>query len=89
MIKKKVQKRDIFVKKHDFCKKFDENGDYVRKYVPELSHLQGIEIHEPWLVLDGYSNGYPTQIVDHAKERIESLARLEEIKMRKPELPKK
>ena len=70
-------------------KKFDENGDYVRKYVPELSHLQGIEIHEPWLVLDGYSNGYPTQIVDHAKERIESLARLEEIKMRKPELPKK
>ena len=47
------------------------------------------EIHEPWMVLDGYLNGYPTQIVDHAKERIESLARLEEIKMRKPELPKK
>jgi len=70
-------------------KKFDENGDYVRKYVPELAHLQGIEIHEPWLVIDGYSNGYPNQIVDHAKERIESLARLEEIKMRKPEMPKK
>ncbi len=61
-------------------KKFDPNGDYVRKYVPELAHLQGLEIHEPWTVLDGYINNYPERIVDHASERIESLARLEELK---------
>ena len=61
-------------------RRFDENGDYIRKYVPELAHLSAAEIHEPWLFLDGYSKGYPERIVDHAAERIESLARLEEIK---------
>jgi deoxyribodipyrimidine photo-lyase len=65
-------------------KRFDTDGDYIRKYVPELAHLSAGEIHEPWLYLDGYSNGYPERIVDHAAERIESLARLAEIKADKP-----
>ena len=65
-------------------KRFDENGDYIRKYVPELAHLSASEIHEPWLFLDGYSNGYQERIVDHAIERHESLARLQEIKADKP-----
>ncbi len=65
-------------------KRFDADGDYIRKYVPELAHLSANEIHEPWLYLDGYSNGYPERIVDHAAERIESLARLAEIKADKP-----
>jgi deoxyribodipyrimidine photo-lyase len=65
-------------------KRFDENGDYIRKYVPELAHLSAAEIHEPWLFLDGYSKGYPERIVDHAIERHESLARLQEIKADKP-----
>ena len=39
-------------------RRFDENGDYIRRYVPELAHLSGAEIHEPWLFLDGYSHGY-------------------------------
>ena len=60
--------------------KFDPNGDYVRKYVPELRHLDGSAAHEPWEVFDGYSGGYPVQIVDHSMERNESLARLEELK---------
>ena len=60
--------------------KFDPNGDYVRKYVPELRHLEGSAAHEPWEVFDGYSGGYPEQIVDHNTERNESLARLEELK---------
>jgi deoxyribodipyrimidine photo-lyase len=60
--------------------KFDPNGDYVRKYVPELRHLEGSSAHEPWEVFDGYSAGYPAQIVDHNTERNESLARLEELK---------
>jgi deoxyribodipyrimidine photo-lyase len=65
-------------------KRFDENGDYVRKYVPELAHLNGIEIHEPWDVFDGYLKDYPQPIVNHATERLESLARLDEIKASKP-----
>ena len=65
-------------------KRFDENGDYIRKYVPELAHLSAAEIHEPWLYLDGYSKGYPERLVDHAIERLESLERLKEIKADKP-----
>jgi deoxyribodipyrimidine photo-lyase len=68
-------------------RRFDENGNYIRKYVPELAHLSGAEIHEPWLFLDGYSHDYPERIVDHAVERIESLERLKEIKADKPEKP--
>ena len=61
--------------------KFDPNGDYVRKYVPELAHLDGADVHTPWEVIGGYANGYPARIVDHDVERNESLARLEEIKV--------
>ena len=68
-------------------RRFDENGDYIRKYVAELAHLSAAEIHEPWLFLDGYSHGYPERIVDHALERVESLERLKEIKVDKAEQP--
>ena len=60
--------------------KFDPDGNYVRKYIPELSHLQGSEVHEPWLLVDGLIHGYPEPMLDHSKERDESLRRLEEIK---------
>jgi deoxyribodipyrimidine photo-lyase len=62
-------------------KKFDNAGDYIRKYVPELAHLDKKDIHEPWTVLDGYLHDYSERIVDHAVERLESLARLQEIKV--------
>jgi deoxyribodipyrimidine photo-lyase len=68
-------------------KKFDPDGTYIRKYVPELAHLAGSDIHEPWLYLDGYSHGYPERIVDHAVERVESLERLKEIKIELPPHP--
>jgi deoxyribodipyrimidine photo-lyase len=68
-------------------KKFDSDGSYIRKYVPELVHLSGSDIHEPWLYLDGYSHGYPERIVDHAVERLESLERLKEIKVELPPSP--
>ncbi len=60
--------------------KFDPNGDYVRKYIPELRHIAGAEVHEPWKLIDGLQNGYPAPILDHFIERDESLTRLEEIK---------
>jgi deoxyribodipyrimidine photo-lyase len=68
-------------------KKFDPDGAYIRKYIPELAHLSGKDIHEPWLYLDGYSHGYVERIVDHAVERIESLERLKEIKVEQPQDP--
>lgn len=61
--------------------KFDPNGDYVRKWIPELAHLPGASVHEPWNDLMGYQFGYPAPVVDHALERQESLARLEELKV--------
>ncbi len=61
--------------------KFDPNGDYVRKYIPELAHIDGAAVHEPWLLLDGLSGGYVAPIVDHSVEREEALARLAELKV--------
>lgn len=63
--------------------KFDPHGDYVRKWVPELAHIPGAEVHEPWKLIDGLSRGYPAPIVDHSQERDESLRRLEELKTQK------
>ena len=60
--------------------KFDPSGEYVRKFVPELSHIDGAKVHEPWELIDGYAHGYPERIVDHSQERDEALRRLEEIK---------
>lgn len=59
--------------------KFDPEGDYVRRYVPELRHISGKSVHEPWQLIDGLVNGYSLPIVDHGAERLESLARLSEI----------
>jgi deoxyribodipyrimidine photo-lyase len=55
--------------------KFDPQGDYVRRWVPELEHLAGKTAHEPWDAADGYARDYPKRIIDHAKERLEALDR--------------
>lgn len=68
-------------------RRFDPEGVYIKRYIPELDHLSGDDIHEPWSVIGGLDNGYPEPIVDHAKERLDSLARLEEIKAAKPIKP--
>ena len=60
--------------------RFDPDGDYVRRWVPELAHVPGAAAHEPWDVADGYDHGYPARIVDHAAERIEALDRLQATK---------
>jgi deoxyribodipyrimidine photo-lyase len=57
--------------------KFDPEGDYIRRHVPELAHLDGAAAHEPWKAPDGYAHGYPEQIVDHFEERDEALRRYE------------
>ena len=59
-------------------KRFDPDGAYVRRWVPELAHLEGAAAHEPWKHDDGYAHDYPERIVDHAQERLEALARYDE-----------
>jgi deoxyribodipyrimidine photo-lyase len=59
--------------------KFDKEGSYIRKWIPELSSLSTKQIHSPWEVNDEKLNevgvqlgiNYPYPIVDHsfARER--------------------
>lgn len=56
--------------------KFDAEGVYIRRYVPELADVASQQIHAPWAAPDGPPAGYPAPVVDHAAERQEALARL-------------
>lgn len=53
-------------------KKFDPDGAYVRRWVPELRDITGQAVHEPWRRAQP-PTGYPARIVDHAAERKVSL----------------
>jgi deoxyribodipyrimidine photo-lyase len=55
--------------------KFDADGSYIRRYVPELADVPLAYLHAPWTSPAGSPPGYPPPIVDHAVERKESLAR--------------
>jgi deoxyribodipyrimidine photo-lyase len=47
------------------AERFDPEGDYVRRYLPELESIPGKAVHRPWL-LDGFGRlGYPAPIVGH------------------------
>jgi deoxyribodipyrimidine photo-lyase len=58
--------------------KFDPDGDYVRRWVPELAHLPGRQAHQPWKADGGYEHGYPEPLVDHSEERLEALRRYDD-----------
>ncbi len=66
------------------AERFDPNGDYVRRWVPELAGLSSKWIHRPAeappavLEAAGVRLGatYPRPIVDHAARRTEALAAL-------------
>ncbi|GAA1427221.1 deoxyribodipyrimidine photo-lyase [Microlunatus lacustris] len=55
--------------------KFDPDGTYIRRHVPELADVPLAHLHTPWTNPDGLPRGYPPPIVDHATERRESLDR--------------
>lgn len=59
-------------------KKFDPEGDYIRRWVPELASVPTEYLHEPWTAgpLDLASwdaDAYPAPIVDHAEARQRAL----------------
>jgi deoxyribodipyrimidine photo-lyase len=62
-------------------RRFDPDGAYVRRWVPELAGIEGKAVHEPWKqrgdagLLGASASDYPDRIVDHATEREEALAR--------------
>ena len=63
-------------------RRFDPDGDYVRRWVPELAKMDAKYIHAPWeapgllLRVAGVELGrdYPHPIVDHKTAREEFLA---------------
>jgi deoxyribodipyrimidine photo-lyase len=63
-------------------KKFDPDGAYVQRWVPELRGLAPEHIHEPWKAPGGVPAGYPEPIVDHAHERLVALDRYNRVRGR-------
>lgn len=54
-------------------RRFDPDGGYVRRWLPELRELPADRIHAPWAKGQPPA-GYPTPIVDHATARARALA---------------
>ncbi|MGY1719992.1 cryptochrome/photolyase family protein [Blastococcus sp. SYSU DS0552] len=63
-------------------KKFDPDGTYVKKWVPELRDLDPRHVHEPWTAPGGIPAGYPEPVVDHAHERRVALDRYTRVRGR-------
>ncbi|MGY1814315.1 cryptochrome/photolyase family protein [Blastococcus sp. SYSU D00820] len=61
-------------------RKFDPDGTYVQRWVPELRDLDARYVHEPWTAPGGIPAGYPAPVVDHAHERQVALERFEQVR---------
>ena len=68
--------------------KFDPNGDYVRRWVPELAKLPTAHLQAPWeappdvLAAAGVTLGesYPRPLVDHAQARAAALVAFKQLR---------
>ncbi len=57
--------------------RFDPDGDYVRRHLPELEAVEGRAVHEPWRLPERQRRAldYPAPIVDHDDAAAAFLAR--------------
>ena len=58
--------------------KFDEDGEYIRRWVPELAHVKGKAIHDPHGRGAKGVKEYPRMCVDHKESKNRALARYKE-----------
>jgi deoxyribodipyrimidine photo-lyase len=69
-------------------RRFDPDGDFIRRYLPQLTELTGAAIHAPWLaqpeVLEKagvvLGRDYPLPVVDHEEARARTLARFKAVR---------
>lgn len=67
--------------------KFDKSGNYIRRWVPEITALPDKWIHKPWqtptdiLLSSKVTIGltYPKPIIDHKQARLEALERFKQL----------
>ncbi|KAF2720863.1 hypothetical protein K431DRAFT_285335 [Polychaeton citri CBS 116435] len=58
--------------------KFDAQGDYIRKWVPELRSIEGKAVHDPYgrgAMKEAERSGYPRPMVEHKGAREKALER--------------
>jgi deoxyribodipyrimidine photo-lyase len=62
-------------------RKFDPDGTYLRRWLPELATVPDEHIHEPWRAPREPAD-YPAPILDHAAARERTLARYRAVRSR-------
>ncbi len=64
--------------------RFDADGDFIRRWLPELAGVPARHIHSPhdWLDNHNPGHGYPKPIVDHKRARLHAIAMFDALKDR-------
>ncbi|MEV4346576.1 deoxyribodipyrimidine photo-lyase [Actinoplanes sp. NPDC049596] len=54
------------------AERFDPEGVYVRRYIPELKGIEGVAVHQPWRLPDDVRRGldYPGPLESHRDEAV-------------------